>query len=67
MLNGALHNLTNTHRLWYHNKNITNGGILMKKCFILIAVSVLFLFGCVSEEKVEKVGTVGNSENENEK
>ena len=39
----------------------------MKKCFILIAVSVLFLFGCVSEEKVEKVGTVGNSENENEK
>ena len=39
----------------------------MKKCFILIAVSVLFLFGCISEEKIEKVGTVENSENENEK
>ena len=39
----------------------------MKKCFILFAVSVLLLFGCVSEEKVEKVGSVENSENENEK
>ena len=39
----------------------------MKKCFILLAVSALLLFGCISEEKVEKVGTVENSENENEK
>ena len=62
MLVGSWHNLTNTPRLWYHNKNITNGGIFFFFCFILIAVSVLFFFGCVSEDKVEKVGTVGDSD-----
>ena len=39
----------------------------MKKCFILNTEKVMQLFGCVAEKKKKKVGTVGNSENENEK